>query len=77
MGFALDTKDRLRHPEKRNRPDNPIQRKPDWIRVKAPVSKEYQNTRSSSFAIMASSRSARKPAVPISASAGRNGMRPS
>ncbi|MDF1748499.1 MAG: lipoyl synthase [Alphaproteobacteria bacterium] len=35
----------LRHPEKRNRPDNPIQRKPDWIRVKAPVSKEYQATR--------------------------------
>lgn len=34
-----------RHPEKRNRPDNPIQRKPDWIRVKAPVSREYQATR--------------------------------
>ncbi len=28
----------LRHPEKRNRPDNPIQRKPPWIRVKAPSS---------------------------------------
>src|ERR1700709_512273 len=25
-----------RHPEKAHRPDNPIQRKPDWIRVKAP-----------------------------------------
>jgi len=35
----------LRHPEKRNRPDNPIQRKPDWIRVKAPTSKEYFATR--------------------------------
>jgi len=35
----------LRHPEKRNRPDNPIQRKPAWIRVKAPVSKGYQETR--------------------------------
>ena len=34
-----------RHPEKRNRPDNPIQRKPDWIRVKAPTSKEYFETR--------------------------------
>jgi len=34
-----------RHPEKRNRPDNPIQRKPDWIRVKAPTSKEYFATR--------------------------------
>jgi len=35
----------LRHPEKRNRPDNPIQRKPDWIRVKAPTSKAYHETR--------------------------------
>ena len=34
-----------RHPEKRNRPDNPIQRKPSWIRVKAPVSAEYNETR--------------------------------
>ena len=25
-----------RHPEKAARPDNPIQRKPDWIRVRAP-----------------------------------------
>lgn len=41
-----DQKDeRIRHPEKRNRPDNPIQRKPAWIRVKAPVSREYQGTR--------------------------------
>jgi len=35
----------LRHPEKQNRPDNPIQRKPDWIRVKAPTSPEYHETR--------------------------------
>ena len=35
----------LRHPEKRNKPDNPIQRKPAWIRVKAPTSKEYFATR--------------------------------
>src|SRR4051812_14319632 len=34
-----------RHPEKVGRPDNPIQRKPDWIRVKAPVSPEYHATR--------------------------------
>ncbi len=34
-----------RHPEKRNRPDSPIQRKPAWIRVKAPVSPEYHATR--------------------------------
>ncbi len=36
---------RVRHPEKMNRPDNPIQRKPSWIRVKAPVSKTYHETR--------------------------------
>ncbi len=35
----------LRHPEKRNRPDNPIQRKPAWIRVKAPTSPVYRETR--------------------------------
>lgn len=35
----------LRHPEKRNKPNNPIQRKPDWIRVKAPTSKGYFETR--------------------------------
>jgi lipoic acid synthetase len=34
-----------RHPEKRERPDSPIPRKPDWIRVKAPMSKEYAETR--------------------------------
>jgi lipoic acid synthetase len=36
---------RLRHPEKAHRPDNPIQRKPDWIRVKSPGSKTYQDTK--------------------------------
>ncbi len=35
----------LRHPEKQNRPDSPIQRKPEWIRVKAPTSKGYAETR--------------------------------
>jgi lipoic acid synthetase len=34
-----------RHPEKVGKPDSPIKRKPDWIRVKAPVSAEYQKTR--------------------------------
>ncbi|HWF95724.1 MAG TPA: lipoyl synthase, partial [Xanthobacteraceae bacterium] len=34
-----------RHPEKAHRPDSPIERKPDWIRVKAPVSKGYLETR--------------------------------
>ncbi|HYD31192.1 MAG TPA: lipoyl synthase, partial [Azospirillaceae bacterium] len=37
--------DRVRHPEKAHRPDNPVQRKPAWIRVKAPVSEEYHETR--------------------------------
>src|SRR5499427_6761643 len=37
---------RLRHPEKAHRPDNPVQRrKPEWIRVKAPTSPEYHETR--------------------------------
>ncbi len=34
-----------RHPEKTHRPDNSIQRKPAWIRVKAPTSKGYAETR--------------------------------
>lgn len=34
-----------RHPEKANRPDNPIQRKPDWIRVRAPNHPTYHETR--------------------------------
>jgi lipoic acid synthetase len=39
-------KSALRHPEKAHKPDNPVRlRKPDWIRVKAPTSPEYHNTR--------------------------------
>ncbi len=34
-----------RHPEKANRPDNPIHRKPDWIRVRAPNHPTYHETR--------------------------------
>ncbi len=34
-----------RHPEKAHRPDNPIPRKPDWIRVKAPTHPVYHETR--------------------------------
>jgi lipoyl synthase len=37
--------ERLRHPEKTRRPDQPIARKPDWIRVKAPGSEKYAATR--------------------------------
>ncbi len=33
-----------RHPEKAHRPDQPIQRKPDWIRVKAPGSALWAQT---------------------------------
>ena len=33
-----------RHPEKAHRPDQPSPRKPDWIRVKAPVSAGYLDT---------------------------------
>lgn len=35
----------FRHPEKRNRPETALQRKPEWIRVKAPTSKGYAETR--------------------------------
>src|SRR5215469_6260801 len=36
---------RPRHPEKAHRPDQPVLAKPDWIRVKAPVSAGYIETR--------------------------------
>jgi lipoic acid synthetase len=43
---ARDLGDRAqRHPEKAHRPDTPILRKPDWIRVKAPTSEGYRKTR--------------------------------
>ena len=34
-----------RHPEKQKNPDRPVGRKPNWIRVKAPQGKLYQETR--------------------------------
>ena len=34
-----------RHPEKAHKVDNPQPKKPDWIRVKAPVSEGYKKTR--------------------------------
>jgi len=34
-----------RHPEKAHRPDTAQPKKPDWIRVKAPVSEGYRQTR--------------------------------
>ncbi|HXS42905.1 MAG TPA: lipoyl synthase [Stellaceae bacterium] len=35
----------LRHPEKAHKPDNPALKKPAWIRVKAPNSREFFETR--------------------------------
>ena len=43
MVTLIDTK--TRHPEKQARPDTPILRKPEWIRVKAPGSPEYARTK--------------------------------
>lgn len=51
MATLIDTaqnirpKPALRHPEKANRPDTEVLRKPSWIRVKAPTSKGYAETR--------------------------------
>lgn len=48
MVTVLDTSrpsGKARHPEKAHRPDQPVQKKkPDWIRVKAPVSKGFRET---------------------------------
>src|ERR1700759_5216760 len=47
MVVVLDTVSgpaRPRHPEKAHRPDAVVLRKPDWIRVKAPVSAGYGET---------------------------------
>tara|TARA_B100000575_G_scaffold292849_1_gene302384 strand:+ start:116 stop:1069 length:954 start_codon:yes stop_codon:yes gene_type:complete len=35
----------MRHPEKRRNPDRPQPRRPGWLRVKAPVSAAYSETR--------------------------------
>jgi len=45
MTVVLDlTNPRQRHPEKAHRPDSAQPKKPDWIRVKAPVSPGYFET---------------------------------
>ena len=41
---ALTARD-LRHPEKRERPETPLLRKPPWLRVRAPGSPGYNETR--------------------------------
>ena len=47
MATIIDTigGEKPRHPEKQKREDSPILRKPEWIRVKAPVSRGYAATR--------------------------------
>src|SRR5499427_7058195 len=40
-----DSPKRPRHPEKAHRADTPALKKPDWIRVRAPVSRGYMATR--------------------------------
>ncbi|MDE8347855.1 MAG: lipoyl synthase [Acidocella sp.] len=44
MSTRIEIDHRIRHPEKQHRVDNPISRKPDWIRVKAPTSPVYHET---------------------------------
>lgn len=45
MVTILDTvKQRPRHPEKAHKPDTEVLKKPDWIRVRAPVSEGYKET---------------------------------
>src|SRR5437762_6531919 len=46
MVTVVDTLNpRPRHPEKAHKPDTPILRKPDWIRVRAPGSAVFNETR--------------------------------
>ena len=46
MATVIDTlKARPRHPEKQSRPDTPVLRKPEWLRVRAPGSPGYNETR--------------------------------
>lgn len=40
------SKGAARHPEKRKNPDRPQPKRPEWLRVKAPVSAAYAETRS-------------------------------
>ena len=43
--LAKPGREGARHPEKARRPDTPVMRKPPWIRVKAPGSPVYNETR--------------------------------
>src|ERR1043166_9636394 len=44
MAIVFDITQRPRHPEKAHRADTPVLKKPDWIRVKAPVSPGFVAT---------------------------------
>jgi lipoic acid synthetase len=44
MATVIDTRE-FRHPEKRERPESAVLRKPDWLRVRAPGSAGYNETR--------------------------------
>ena len=47
MATVIDTREGrpARHPEKQSRPETPLLRKPDWLRVRAPGSAGYNATR--------------------------------
>lgn len=48
LGDGMDNRNKFavaRHPEKAHRPDGPVSRKPEWIRVKAPVSQGFKTTK--------------------------------
>src|SRR6476619_7060285 len=44
MTVVIDATNRPRHPEQARRPDVAELKKPDWIRVKAPISRGYGDT---------------------------------
>jgi lipoic acid synthetase len=45
MAIVIDQGRPVRHPEKQSRPDSPVLKKPDWLRVRAPGSPGYLATR--------------------------------
>jgi len=66
-------RENVRHPEKVNKPDTPILRKPNWIRVKAPNSEGYKATKKI-LKIITWSLYVKKPIVLMLVSAGRRDM---
>ena len=57
MAIVIDTtRERPRHPEKAGRPDTPLLRKPEWLRVRAPGSPGYNETRAGSVGSRGSGR---------------------